>query len=102
MSERNRAGQPRVFVLRGSAGKWSPPYLYAAEATSGPENVAALRANVGAWLANGYMHKRQLREALGHEERALALAQAQGDAQLAAALQKAVDYYRQLAQAAKE
>ncbi len=51
-------------------------------------------------LANGYLRKRQFREALGHEERALALAQARGDAQLTAALQKAVDYCRQLAQAA--
>ncbi len=51
-------------------------------------------------LASGYLQKRQFREALGHEERALALAQARGDAQLTAAFQKAVDYCRQLAQAA--
>jgi tetratricopeptide (TPR) repeat protein len=53
-------------------------------------------------LANGYMQKRQFREAIGHEERALALAQAQGDAELAATLKKAVDYCRQLAQAANQ
>jgi tetratricopeptide (TPR) repeat protein len=52
-------------------------------------------------LAGGYLQKRQFRAALSHEERALALAQAQGDAQLAATLQKAVEYCRQLEQAAK-
>jgi len=51
-------------------------------------------------LAKGYLQKRQFREAINHEERALALAQARGDAQLAATLQKFVDDYRQLAQAA--
>jgi tetratricopeptide (TPR) repeat protein len=51
-------------------------------------------------LANGYLQKRLFQEALRHEERALALAQARGDAQLAATLQKAVEYCRQLAQAA--
>ena len=51
-------------------------------------------------LAASYMQKRQFQEALRHEERALALAQAQGDQQLAAALKKAVEYCRQLANAA--
>jgi tetratricopeptide (TPR) repeat protein len=53
-------------------------------------------------LANGYLQKRQFREALAHEERALALAQAQGDSELAATLTKAVQYCRQLEQAAKQ
>jgi tetratricopeptide (TPR) repeat protein len=52
-------------------------------------------------LADGYLRKRQFREARGHEERALALAQAQGDAQLVATLQKAVEYCRRLEKAAK-
>jgi tetratricopeptide (TPR) repeat protein len=51
-------------------------------------------------LAASYLQKRQFQEALRHEERALALAQAQGDQQLAATLRKSVDYCRQLARAA--
>jgi tetratricopeptide (TPR) repeat protein len=54
------------------------------------------------FLADGYRRKRQFREAQGHEERALALAQAQGDTQLAATLKKAVEYCSQLEQAAKQ
>lgn len=53
-------------------------------------------------LADGCLRNRQFREALSHEERALALAQARGDVQLAATLKKAVEYCRQLEQAAKE
>ncbi len=53
-------------------------------------------------LANGYLQKRQFREALSHEERALALAQARGDAQLMVTLQKAVESCRQLSQAANQ
>jgi tetratricopeptide (TPR) repeat protein len=52
-------------------------------------------------LANGYLQKRQFREAISHEERALAMAQAEGDSALAARLKKAVEYCRQLEQAAK-
>ncbi|MBM4027741.1 MAG: tetratricopeptide repeat protein, partial [Planctomycetes bacterium] len=52
-------------------------------------------------LAEGYLQRRQFREALSHAERALALAQAQGDAQLTASLTKAVDYCRQLVRATK-
>jgi tetratricopeptide (TPR) repeat protein len=51
-------------------------------------------------LAANYLQKRQFQEALRHEERALTLAQAQGDQQLAATLRKSVDYCRQLAKAA--
>jgi tetratricopeptide (TPR) repeat protein len=51
-------------------------------------------------LAASYLQKRQFQEAVRHEERALALAQAQGDQQLAASLRKSVDYCRQLAKAA--
>ncbi|MCU0916937.1 MAG: tetratricopeptide repeat protein, partial [Planctomycetes bacterium] len=51
-------------------------------------------------LANICLQKRAFREALGHEERALALARGQGDAQLVATLQEAVDYCRRLAEPA--
>jgi tetratricopeptide (TPR) repeat protein len=51
-------------------------------------------------LANRhYMQKGQYHEALRHEEHALALAQAQGDAKLAATLKEAVEKCRRLAQA---
>ena len=53
-------------------------------------------------LANGFLQKRQFRDALSHEERALAMAQAEGDGALAARLKKAVEYCRQLEQAAKQ
>jgi tetratricopeptide (TPR) repeat protein len=52
-------------------------------------------------LANGLLQKRQFRDALSHEERALALAQAEGDSALVARLQKAVESCRQLEQAAR-
>ena len=39
-------------------------------------------------LADGYLQKRQFRDAIGHEERALALAQAEGDSALAATSQE--------------
>ncbi|MEN6332966.1 MAG: tetratricopeptide repeat protein [Phycisphaerales bacterium] len=48
-------------------------------------------------LAGGYAKKSKYQEALRHEERALALAQAQGDAQLMTTLQRAVENCRQLA-----
>ncbi|MEN6576734.1 MAG: tetratricopeptide repeat protein [Phycisphaerales bacterium] len=53
-------------------------------------------------LAGVCMQKRRFQDALRHEERALALAQAQGDAQLAATLKQAVDYCRQLIEAANQ
>ncbi|HNS21422.1 MAG TPA: tetratricopeptide repeat protein [Sedimentisphaerales bacterium] len=51
-------------------------------------------------LAAVCLEKRRFQEALRHEERALALAQAQGDAQSAALLQQAVDECRRLIGAA--
>jgi tetratricopeptide (TPR) repeat protein len=53
-------------------------------------------------LEKGLLQKRQFHEALGHAERALALAQAEGDAALAARFQKEVEYCRQLEQAVKQ
>ncbi len=53
-------------------------------------------------LAAACLEKRQFPEALRYEQRALALAQAQGDAQLTATLRQAVDYCRQLIEAAKK
>jgi len=52
-------------------------------------------------LARSLVEKRQFGEAVSHEERALALARAAGDEALAARLQKALEYCRQLEQAAR-
>ncbi len=51
-------------------------------------------------LAQHFAQKRQFRDAIGHEERALVLAQAEHDDELAVKLKKTVDYYRRLEQAA--
>ncbi len=51
-------------------------------------------------LAQHLVQKRQFRDAISHEERALALAQTEHDDALAARLQKTLDYYRRLEQAA--
>jgi len=48
-------------------------------------------------LAHGYVQKGKYQEALQHEERALALAQAQGDVQLVSTLREALENYRRLA-----
>jgi tetratricopeptide (TPR) repeat protein len=52
-------------------------------------------------LADHLCQKRQFRDAIGREERALALAQAEHDDALAARLQKTLEYYRRLEQAAQ-
>jgi len=50
-------------------------------------------------LATSYLQRRQFEEALRHEERALALAKAQGDQHLIPTLTRAVEYGRQLVEA---
>jgi len=52
-------------------------------------------------LADNFLQKRQFRDAISHEERALALAQAEHDDALAARLKKTLEYYRRLEQAAQ-
>ncbi len=52
-------------------------------------------------LADHFCQKRQFRDAIGHEEQALAMAQAKSDDALAARLQKTLEYYRRLEQAAQ-
>jgi tetratricopeptide (TPR) repeat protein len=52
-------------------------------------------------LAQSFIQKRQFGDAISHEERALAQAQAEGDTELAARLKKTLEYYRQLQQTAK-
>ena len=53
-------------------------------------------------LAQSLVQKRQFGDAISHEERALAMAQAAHDDAPAARLKKAVEYYRRLEQAAKQ
>jgi len=80
-------------------GEWEQALLYYAKAVKlNPR--ADTSPTVHHLLAAGYLQKRQFQEALRHEERALALAQVQGDPQAVAALREAVDYCRQLIQAA--
>jgi tetratricopeptide (TPR) repeat protein len=52
-------------------------------------------------LAQSFIQKRQFGDAIRHEERALAQAEAEGDPSLAARLKKTLESYRQLQQAAK-
>ncbi len=63
------------------------------------------KVDVSPWLhhvlADHFCQKRQFREAISHEQRALALAQAEHDDALTARLQKTLDYYRRLEQAAE-
>ena len=53
-------------------------------------------------LAQSFVQKRQFRDAINHEERALAMAQAADDDALAARLEKALEYCRRLEGAAKQ
>ena len=53
-------------------------------------------------LAEHFCKRRQFRDAISHEERALALAQAEHDDVLAARLQRTLEYYRRLEQAANQ
>jgi tetratricopeptide (TPR) repeat protein len=97
----NPGGHYRLAQALAALGQMNPALLCYARAMKLDPKVDVSPA-LHHFLADGYLRKRQFREALGHEERALALAQAQGDAQLAATLKKAVEYCRQLEQAAKQ
>jgi len=94
-------GHYRLAQALASLGQLEPALVCYAKAMKLDPRVDASPA-LHHFLANGYMQRRQFHEALGHEERALALAQAQGDMPLAATLKKAVEYCRQLEQAAKQ
>jgi tetratricopeptide (TPR) repeat protein len=96
----NPGGHYRLAQALAALGQMDPALLCYARAMKLDPKVDVSPA-LHHFLADGYLRKRQFREALGHEERALALARAQGDAQLAATLEKAVEYCRQLEQAAK-
>jgi len=64
------------------------------------------KVDVSPWLhhvlAESCARKRRFRDAVNHEERALAMAQAEHDDALAAKLKKTLDYYRRLEQAAQK
>jgi tetratricopeptide (TPR) repeat protein len=80
-------------------GQMEPALLHYGRAVQSDPHVDT-SASLHHLLANSYyMQKGQYREALRHEEQALALAQAQGDAKLAASLHEAVEKCRRLAQA---
>jgi len=88
----------RLAHALAETGQWQQALLCYAKAIQLDPRVDASPA-LHHLLAAGYLERRQFQEALRHEERALALAQAQGDVQSAAALKEAVDYCRQLIQA---
>jgi tetratricopeptide (TPR) repeat protein len=96
----NPGGHYRLAQALAALGQMDPALLSYAKALKLDPRVDVSPA-LHHFLADGYRRKRQFREALSHEERALALAQAQGDAQLAATLKEAVEYCRQLEQAAQ-
>jgi tetratricopeptide (TPR) repeat protein len=81
-------------------GHMDPALTSYAEAMKRDQRVD-ISAGLHHLLAQACLQKRQFHEALGHEERALALAQAQGDTKSVPVLQQAVEYCRQLEQAAK-
>jgi len=97
----NSGGHYRLAQALAALGQADPALLCYTTAVKLDPKVDVSPA-LHHFLADGYLRKRQFREALAHEERALALAQAQGDAKLAATLNQAVAYCRQLEQAAKQ
>ena len=97
----NPGGHYRLAQAFAALGQRDPALLCYAKAMKLDPKVDVSPA-LHHFLADGYLRKRQFREALSHEERALALAQAQGDAKLAATLKQAVEYCRQWEQAARQ
>jgi tetratricopeptide (TPR) repeat protein len=97
----NPGGHYRLAQALAALGQMDPALLCYAKAMKLDPRVDVSPV-LHYLLAEGYLRKRQFREALGHEERALALAQAQGDARLAATLKEKVEYCRQLEQAAQQ
>ena len=89
----NPGGHYRLAQALAALGQMDPALLYYARAMKLDPRVDVSPV-LHHLLADGYLRKRQFREARGHEERALALAQAQGDAELAVTLKKAVEYCR--------
>jgi tetratricopeptide (TPR) repeat protein len=96
----NPGGHYRLAQALAALGQMDPALLCYAKAMKLDPRVDVSPV-LHYLLAEGYLRKRQFREALAHEERALALAQAQGDAKLAATLKEKVEYCRHLEQAAQ-
>jgi tetratricopeptide (TPR) repeat protein len=86
----------RMALALADLGQTDQALLHYGRAVKANPNVDASPA-LHHLLAGGYAKKGKYPEALRHEERALVLAQAQGDAQLAATLQQAVENCRRLA-----
>ena len=97
----NPGGYYRLAQALAALGQTDPALLCYAKAMKLDPKVDVSPA-LHHFLADGYLRKRLFREAREHEEQALALAQSQGDVQLVTTLQKAVEYCRQLEQAAKQ
>jgi tetratricopeptide (TPR) repeat protein len=97
-----RNAQAHYWLAQALAGmdEMEPALLYYAKAMKLDPKV-----DDSPWLhhvlARSLVQKRQFQDAISHEERALAMAQAEGDDALAARLKSALEYCQRLEQAAK-
>lgn len=101
LEPRNAQAHYCLAQILADLGQMDQAQLYYAKAMQLNPNVD-VSPGLNHLLAAACLEKRQFQAALRYEERALALAQAQGDAQLTATLGQAVDYCRQLIQAANK
>ncbi len=101
LDPRHAGANYRLAQASADLGQMEQAMSYYSRAVQLDPNVDT-SASLHHLLAAACMQKRQFQEALRHEERALALAQAQGDVQSASALKRAVDYCRQLVEAEKK
>ncbi|MGE5294051.1 MAG: hypothetical protein ACM3VT_04430, partial [Solirubrobacterales bacterium] len=88
-----------MALALATLGQMEPALLHYSKAVKGDPNVDTSPSLHHLLANNYYMQKGQYQEALRHEDHALALAQAQGDAQLTAAIKQAIENCRKLAQA---
>jgi len=86
----------RMALALADQGQTDPALLFYARAVKANPKVDTSPA-LHHFLANGFTQKGKHQEALRHQERALALAQGQGDVQLVATLREAVENCRRLA-----
>jgi tetratricopeptide (TPR) repeat protein len=101
LEPRNAQAHYCLAQILADLGQMDQAQLYYAKAMQLDPNVD-VSPGLNHLLAASCLEKRQFQAALRYEERALALAQAQGDAQLTTTLTQAVDYCRQLIQAANK
>jgi len=101
LEPRNAQAHYCLAQILADLGQMDQTQLYYARAMQLNPNVD-VSPGLNHLLAAACLEKRQFPDALRYEQRALVLAQAQGDVQLTATLRQAVDYCRQLIEAAKK